>query len=122
MPDPKLDLLQGTLDLMVPQMLDLIGPLYGYGIARRMGQLSENEILLNHGTIYASLIRLQQRGRISPEWGVSENNRRAEFYAIAFYVTANKAGKREMKEDCSQWERVSSVMRRVLIATAGDKP
>lgn len=79
MPTPKLDLLQGTLDLMVLQTLETMGPLHGYGIARRIEQLSENEILLNQGTIYASLVRLQLRGWIRAEWGVSDNNRRAKF-------------------------------------------
>ena len=110
MPDPKLDLLQGTLDLMVLQTLDAMGSLHGYGIARRIEQLSENAILLNQGTIYASLVRLQQRGWINAEWGISDNNRRAKFYTIT------KAGKRQMKKDRSHWERLASVMARVLTA------
>jgi PadR family transcriptional regulator PadR len=112
MPDSKLDLLQGTLDLMVLQTLDAMGPLHGYGIARRIEQLSGNEVLLNQGTIYASLVRLQQRGWIAAEWGVSDNNRKAKFYSIT------KAGKRQMKEDKSQWERLAAVMGRVLAASA----
>ena len=110
----KLDLLQGTLDLMVLQTLETMGPLHGYGIARRIEQLSENEILLNQGTIYASLVRLQQRGWISAEWGVSDNNRKAKFYAIT------RSGKRQMKQDRSYWERLSNVVARVLLA-AGNK-
>jgi PadR family transcriptional regulator PadR len=78
----KLDLLQGTLDVMVLWTLDAMGPLHGYGIARRIEQLSENEVLLNQGTIYASLVRLQQRSWIAAEWGVSDNNRKAKFYSI----------------------------------------
>ena len=113
MPDPKLDLLQGTLDLMVLQTLATMGPLHGYGIARRIEQLSENAILLNQGTIYASLVRLHQRGWIKAEWGTSDNNRRAKFYTIT------RAGKRQMKEDRSHWERLASVMARVL-AAAGE--
>src|SRR5271155_1430817 len=97
MGDAKLDLLQGTLDLMVLQTLAALGPLHGYGIARRIEQLSGNEVLLNQGTIYASLVRLQQRGWIAAEWGVSDNNRKARFYSIP------KAGKRQMKEDKSRW-------------------
>src|ERR1051325_4197748 len=108
MPPSKLDLLQGTLDLMVLQTLDAMGPLHGYGVARRIEQLSENEVLLNQGTIYASLVRLQQRGWIAGEWGVSDNNRKAKFYSIT------KAGKRQMKEDKSQWERLAVVMGRLL--------
>ncbi len=112
MPDSKLDLLQGTLDLMVLQTLDVMGPVHGYGIARRIEQLSGNEVLLNQGTIYASLVRLQQRGWITAEWGVSDNNRKAKFYSIT------KAGKRQMKKDKSQWERLAAVMGRVLAAAA----
>ena len=109
----KLDLLQGTLDLMVLQTLETMGPLHGYGIARRIERLSENQILLNQGTIYASLVRLQQRGWISAEWGVSDNNRKAKFYAIT------RSGKQQMKQDRTYWERLSSVVTRVLTA-AGD--
>jgi PadR family transcriptional regulator, regulatory protein PadR len=111
MPDSKLDLLQGTLDLMVLQTLDVLGPLHGYGIARRIEQLSGNEVLLNQGTIYASLVRLQQRCWIAAEWGVSDNNRKAKFYSIT------KAGKRQMKEDQTQWERLVAVITRVLAAS-----
>ncbi len=110
MSESKLDLLQGTLDLMVLQTLDAMGSLHGYGIARRIEQLSGNEVLLNQGTIYASLVRLQQRGWIAAEWGVSDNNRKAKFYSIT------KAGKRRMKEDRKQWERLAAVMGRVLSA------
>ena len=82
MPPQKLDLLQGTLDLMVLQTLATMGPLHGYGIARRIEEVSGDEVLLNQGTIYASLVRLQQRGWISAEWGTSDNNRKAKYYAI----------------------------------------
>jgi transcriptional regulator len=115
MPDSKLDLLQGTLDLMVLQTLDAMGPLHGYGIARRIEQLSGDEVLLNQGTIYAALVRLQQRRWIAAAWGVSENNRKAKFYSIT------RAGKRQMKEDKSQWERLAAVMGRVLAAAGGGK-
>ncbi len=108
MADTKLDLLQGTLDIMVLQTLDVLGPLHGYGIARRIEQLSGNEILLNQGTIYASLVRLQQRGWIAAKWGVSDSNRKAKFYSIT------KAGRRRIKKDRTQWERVAAVMARVL--------
>src|SRR6266851_3328516 len=111
MPDSKLDLLQGTLDLMVLQTLDALGPLHGYGIARRIEQLSGNEVLLNQGTIYASLVRLQQRGWITAKWGVSDNNRKAKFYSIT------KAGKRQMKADRTEWERLATVMGRILAAS-----
>src|SRR6266404_7870724 len=103
MPKSKLDLLQGTLDLMVLQTLDAIGPLHGYGIARRIEQLSGDEVLLNQGTIYASLVRLQQRGWIAAKWGVSDNNRKAKFYSIT------KAGKRQMSTDAAHWARLARV-------------
>ena len=108
MSNSKLDLLQGTLDLMVLQTLDVLGPLHGYGLARRIEQLGGEGVLLNQGTIYASLVRLQQRGWIAAEWGVSDTNRKAKFYSIT------KSGRRQMKEDRSQWERLSSAMGRVL--------
>jgi len=104
----KLDLLQGTLDLMVLQTLASMGPLHGYGIARRIEQASGDEVLLNQGTIYASLVRLQQRGWISAEWGTSDNNRKAKFYSIT------KRGRKQLTEDAAYWQRLSSVMDRVL--------
>lgn len=106
--DAKLDLLQGTLDIMVLQTLDVLGPLHGFGVARRIEQLSGNEILLNQGTIYASLVRLQQRGWIAARWGVSDSNRRAKFYSLT------TAGKRRIKKELTQWERQIAVLARVL--------
>src|SRR6202035_158245 len=100
----KLDLLQGTLDLMVLQTLLVMGSLHGYGIARRIEQVSGNEVLLNQGTIYASLVRLEQRGWISSRWGTSDNNRKAKFYAIT------AAGKRQLTADAHYWERLKDVM------------
>jgi PadR family transcriptional regulator PadR len=108
MSDPKLDLLQGTLDLMVLQTLAAMGQQHGYGIARRIEQVSGEEILLNQGTIYASLVRLQERGWISAEWGTSDNNRKAKFYSIT------KKGRKQLAEDAAYWQRLSSVMGRVL--------
>jgi PadR family transcriptional regulator PadR len=108
MSDSKLDLLQGTLDLMVLQTLAAMGPLHGYGIARRIEQVSGNEVLLNQGTIYASLVRLQQRGWISGEWGTSDNNRKAKFYSIT------RRGRKQLTEDAAYWQRLSIVMSRVL--------
>jgi PadR family transcriptional regulator PadR len=104
----KLDLLQGTLDLMVLQTLAVMGSLHGYGIARRIEQVSDDEVLLNQGTIYASLVRLEQRGWISSTWGVSGNNRKARFYAIT------KGGRRQLAADARHWERLTGVMDRVL--------
>ena len=108
MAESKLDLLQGTLDLMVLQTLAAMGSLHGYGIARRIEQVSGDKVLLNQGTIYASLVRLQHRGWISAEWGTSNNNRKAKFYSI----TEN--GRKQLAEDAVYWQRLSSVMGRVL--------
>jgi transcriptional regulator len=108
----RLELLQGTLDLMVLQTLAGMGPLHGYGIARRIEQVSGEEVLLNQGTIYASLVRLQQRGWISAEWGVSDNNRRAKFYAIT------RKGRKQLAEDTAYWRRMTNLMGRMLAAPA----
>jgi transcriptional regulator len=109
----KLDLLQGTLDLMVLQTLAAMGPLHGYGIARRIEHISGNEVLLNQGTIYASLVRLEQRGWIASSWGTSDNNRKAKFYAIT------EDGRKQLAEDTRYWERLSDVMDRVLAVGGG---
>jgi len=108
MPDSKLDLLQGTLDLMVLQTLAAMGSLHGYGIARRIEQVSGDAVLLNQGTIYASLVRLQQQGWISAEWGTSDNNRKAKYYAIT------QAGRKQWVKDTAYWNRLAAVMGRVL--------
>lgn len=107
-PEAKLDLLQGTLDLMVLKTLAAIGPQHGYGIARRIEQVSGDEVLLNQGTIYASLVRLQQRGWIDAAWGTSDNNRKAKFYSIT------SSGLRQFEKDAAYWQRLSDVMDRVL--------
>jgi PadR family transcriptional regulator, regulatory protein PadR len=104
----KLDLLQGTLDLMVLQTLAAMGSLHGYGIARRIEQVSGNQVLLNQGTIYASLVRLEQRGWIATEWGVSGNNRKAKFYSIT------RGGRKQLAQDTHYWERLSEVMNRMF--------
>ncbi len=110
MTETKLDLLQGTLDLLVLQTLASMGSLHGYGIARRIEQVSGNEILLNQGTIYASLVRLQQRGWILAEWGTSDNNRRAKYYTLTI------AGKKQLAKETANWKRLSMVITRVLSA------
>lgn len=110
----KLDLLQGTLDLMVLQTLETLGELHGYGIARRIEQISGDTILLNQGTIYASLVRLEQRGHIRSSWGSSENNRRAKFYSIT------RSGKKQLRADTKHWERLSGVMARILNPADGE--
>ena len=104
----KLDLLQGTLDVMVLQTLEAMGPQHGYGVARRIEQVSGNEVLLNQGTMYASLVRLQQRGWIAAKWGTSDNNRKAKFYSIT------KTGQKQLVQDTAYWQRLSGVMGRVL--------
>jgi transcriptional regulator len=111
MPESKLDLLKGTLDLMVLQTLTAMGPQHGYGIARRIEQVSNDEVLLNQGTIYASFIRLQQRGWIDAEWGSSDNNRKAKFYSIT------RAGRKQLAADTEYWRRLSTVITRVLAIT-----
>jgi transcriptional regulator len=98
---------------MVLTTLDSMGPLHGYGIARRIEQVSEDLIALNQGTIYAALLRLQQKRWISARWGTSENNRRAKFYAIT------RAGKKQLQSEAQNWDRMASVMGRLLAATRG---
>jgi transcriptional regulator len=111
----KLDLMQGTLDLMVLQTLAAMGPQHGYGLARRVEQVSGREVLLNQGTIHASLVRLEQRRLIRATWGTSENNRRARFYTIT------RAGRKALDARTSNWERLTAVMARVLGQT-GEEP
>jgi PadR family transcriptional regulator PadR len=106
----KAEVLQGTLDLMILKTLDVMGPLHGYGIARRIEQLSEDVLQLNEGTVYTSLLRLQQQGWIRASWGASENNRRAKFYSVT------KSGRRQLVEETENWERISGVIGRVLAA------
>ena len=108
MAESKSDILQGTLDLMVLQTLDAMGPLHGYGIARRIEQISEDVLQLNQGTIYASLLRLQQRRWIAASWGISDNNRKAKFYAIT------RAGRKQLAAEAENWQRIAGVIGRLL--------
>jgi transcriptional regulator len=108
MGETRSDILQGTLDLMVLQTLDAMGPLHGYGVARRIEQLSEDVLQLNQGTIYAALLRLQQRRWITANWGTSDNNRKAKFYAIT------KAGRKQLAAQAQNWARISTVIMRML--------
>src|ERR671939_57564 len=101
MGDPKSDILQGTLDLMVLQTLHVMGPLHGYGIARRIEQISQDVLQLNEGTLYTALMRLLERGWISAIWGNSENNRKARFYAIT------RAGRKQLASETENWQRIS---------------
>jgi transcriptional regulator len=104
----KTDILQGTLDLMILQTLDSMGPLHGYGIARRIEQISDDLLKLNEGTVYASLMRLRHQRWITATWGASENNRKAKFYAIT------KAGRRQLANEAANWQRIAGVMARLL--------
>ena len=107
-PTARTDVLQGTLDLMILKTLESMGPLHGYGIARRLEQISEDVLKLNEGTVYASLMRLQQQGWIEASWGASENNRKAKFYAIT------RSGRRQLSAEAENWERIAGVIDRLL--------
>ena len=108
MGDSKAEVLQGTLDLMVLKTLDSIGSMHGYGIARRIEQVSAEALAVNQGTIYLCLIRLVQKKWISASWGTSENNRKAKFYSIT------KSGRKQLAAETENWERVSGVIGKVL--------
>jgi transcriptional regulator len=112
MAESKSDILQGTLDLMVLQTLDAMGPMHGFGIARRIEQISEEALVVNQGTIYLCLIRLVQRKWITAAWGTSKNNRKAKYYSIS------KAGRKQLIAEAENWERVSGVIGRLLQLTA----
>jgi PadR family transcriptional regulator PadR len=104
----KSEVLQGTLDLMILKTLHALGPLHGFGIARRIEQVSEDVLTLNEGTVYTSLLRLQQQGWIDSKWGTSENNRKARFYSIT------SRGRKQLAVETDNWERISGVIGRVL--------
>jgi PadR family transcriptional regulator, regulatory protein PadR len=104
----KSEVLQGTLDLMILKTLHALGSQHGFGIARRIEQLSDEVLTLNEGTVYTSLLRLQQKGWIVSEWGASENNRRAKFYSIT------KQGQKQLIVETENWQRISGVIGRVL--------
>lgn len=106
--EPKSDIFPGTLDLLVLKTLETMGPLHGYGIARRIEQISENLLRMNQGTLYPALLRLHQKGWISAHWGVSDNNRRARFYSIT------KAGTKQLAAETENWERMSAMIARLL--------
>jgi transcriptional regulator len=112
MADNRSDILQGTLDLMVLKTLDSMGPLHGFGIARRIEQIGEDSLKVNQGTIYLCLVRLVQKKWIKAEWGTSENNRRAKFYSIS------NAGRKQLRAETENWERIAGVMGRLLGSTA----
>jgi PadR family transcriptional regulator PadR len=105
---PKTDVLQGTLDLMVMKTLDAMGSQHGYGIAQRLQQVSGDLLRLNQGTLYPALLRLEQRGWITSKWGVSDNNRRARYYSLT------RAGRRQLDREAEDWNRMAAIMARVL--------
>lgn len=108
MGEGKLDVLQGTLDLMILKTLESMGPLHGYRIARRIEQVSGNTVSLNQGTIYPALLRLQQRGWIKAEWGTSETGRKVKFYLLS------RGGRKQIEEETANWERIAAMMARFL--------
>jgi len=108
LPNDKPEVLQGTLDLMVLKTLEALGPQHGYGVARRIEQLSDELLRLNEGTVYTALIRLQQKGWIESEWGTSENNRKARFYSISV------SGRKQLARETESWERMADVITRML--------
>ncbi len=108
MNQPKSDVLQGTLDLMVLKTLETLGSMHGYGIAQRLQQVSSNMLQLNQGTLYPALLRLEQRGWIASRWGTSDNNRRAKFYSLT------RGGKKQLAREAAEWQRVVDVMGRLL--------
>ena len=109
MAESKSEILQGTLDLMVLKTLDAMGPMHGYGIARRIEQISDDALQVNQGTVYLCLIRLVQKKWITAEWGTSDSNRKAKYYAIS------KAGRKQLAEETANWERISGVIGRLLL-------
>ena len=111
MRENKSDVLQGTLDLMVLKTLEAMGPLHGYGIARRIEQVSGDALSMNQGTIYPALLRLEQRGWIKSEWGTSETNRRAKFYSLS------RVGRKKIEEETENWQRIAATMARLLAQT-----
>ncbi len=108
MPTRKLDVIYGTLDLLVLKTLDALGPLHGYAIARRLHQVSRELLQLNQGTLYPALLRLEHNGWIRSDWGTSENGRRARYYSIT------KTGRRRLEVETEDWQQMAEVINRVL--------
>jgi PadR family transcriptional regulator PadR len=108
MPKDKTDVLHGSLALMVLRILQTLGPLHGWGIARRIEQMSDNVLELNQGTLYPALLRMEQMGWVSTKWGESENNRRAKFYTIT------SAGRKQLASEAANWERMSAIIARFV--------
>src|SRR5580765_4337580 len=108
MTPPRGEVLQGTLDLIVLKTLDALGPLHGYGIARRVQQVSEDLLKLNQGTLYPALLRLEQRGWVTSKWGLSDNNRKAKYYSLT------RSGRRQLATETATWERMAGMIARLL--------
>jgi len=104
----KADVWQGTLALMVLKTIEMVGPMHGYGIARRIEQTSGNLLTLNYGTLYPALLKLEQEGSIESEWGVSENNRKAKFYSLT------RAGQKQLRQEARNWEQTTAILARFL--------
>lgn len=104
----KADVWQGTLALMVLKTLETMGAQHGYGIARRIEQVSGNQLSLNYGTLYPALLKLEQEGAIASEWGVSENNRKAKFYKLT------RTGKKQLEREARDWEQTTAILARFL--------
>jgi len=112
MPPSRAEVLQGTLDMLVLKTLDTMGPMHGFGIAQRIRQISNDLLCLNQGTLYPALLRLEQYGWISSQWGASENNRKAKFYSLT------RAGRKQLTDEEAGWEQISAVINRILKATS----
>jgi PadR family transcriptional regulator, regulatory protein PadR len=106
----KADVWQGTLALMVLKTIEMMGPMHGYGIARRIEQTSGNLLTLNYGTLYPALLKLEQEGAILSEWGLSENNRKAKFYSLT------RAGRKQLENEARNWEQTTAILARFLVA------
>ena len=113
MTDARSSILQGTLDLMVLKTLEQLGPLHGYGIARRIEQVGQDALIVNQGTVYLCLVRLVQKRWIKAQWGTSDNNRKAKFYSIT------RAGRTQLQAEAENWDRISGVIGRVLRPDTG---
>jgi PadR family transcriptional regulator len=109
----KSDVWQGTLALMILKTLQVLGPLHGYGIARRIEQTSGQELLVNYGTLYPALLKLEQEGFLTSEWGVSENNRRAKFYKLT------RAGRKQIEKEAREWEKTTAILARFVTKSEG---
>ncbi len=109
----KTDILQGTLALMVLRTIEALGPIHGYGIARRIEQISDDLLTLNYGTLYPVLLRMEQEGSITSEWGLSENNRKAKFYQLT------SAGRRQLEQEARNWEQTTAILARFLAPSGG---